>query len=161
MDKNGKIFGKLSIVDLAVIVLVIVLGVGLFYRFNASATNLDAADGMVAFVVRIEGVREFTLENYHEGLRVYDRMSNQFLGYMGEVRHEPHYQTAVNMYGEVIFASRPEHVTVFMQVISNGRITEQGIFAEGTFEVNTGSSIQINTKYVQVAGVIDSIQIWN
>jgi len=160
MDKNGKIFGKISIIDLLLLIIVLAVIIGAIYRFTSPTTAVAQGDATIAFTVRIEGVRDFTLGHYQEGLRVYDRMSGQYIGEISNVRYEPHYQTAVTLDGNVIFSPQPQRLTLFIEVTSqNGRITNQHIFAEGSFEVNAGSTILMNTRYVQVQGNIDSVDI--
>ena len=159
MDKNGKIFGKISIVDLLVVILVITLGIGTFYRFTSSDTAVNLTNETIRYTVRIDGVRHFTIENYHEGLRVYNRMTNQFIGTIESVRYEPHMPTAQMLDGTILRLPFPDHITIYIDVVANGRVTDTAIFAEGNNEINAGSLLQMNTKYVMVTGTIHSVSV--
>ena len=159
MDKNGKIFGKISIVDLVVLLLVLVVAFGAVYRFASPSAAVDATVDVVDFTIRIDGVRDFTTVNYHEGLRVYDRQANQFIGHISGIRVEPQYQPIPLLDGSVVRASRPGHVTLYVDVVADGRHAPEAIFIEGTYEINAGSVIYINTKYVQVVGTVYSVNV--
>ena len=159
MDKNGKLFGKISIVDLVVILIVAVVAVGGIYRFTAPGATVSRGEATVDFTVRIEGPREFTLENYREGLRVYDNRSNQFIGHVVGVRHEQHELHRVLNDGSIIFAPWPGHVTIYLDIRAQGRYTDTAIYVEGTYEITANSVIYIRTRYVEVEGRIHSVSV--
>ena len=160
MDKNGKLFGKISIVDLVVLLLIGVLAAGSIYRFTSPATAVDRGNVAVNFTVRIDDVRDFTLANYHEGLRVYDRQAGQFLGHISGLRHAPHYQPVAAFDGTVINAYRPGRLTIYLDITAEGgRTTPGAVYIQGTYELTAGSLIYISTRYVQVSGFIHSIYV--
>jgi len=159
MDKTGKLFGKISVIDLAVILLIIALAAAGIYRFTASGATMSRGDATVNFTIRIEGVREFTADYYHEGLRVYDRRQNQFIGNITNVRTEPHYTFQALEDGTLIRALWPDHTVIFIDIKAQGRRTPSAIFVEGTYEITANSIIYIHTRYIQVQGVIYSISV--
>ena len=159
MDTNGKIAGKISIIDIAVIAILLIVIAGMVYRFTASGAMVNRGDAMVDFTVRIEGVRDFTIENYQVGLSVYDRRSNQFIGTVTGFREEPSYQLVALNDGTMIHAALPERINVYVDIEANGRTTYNAIFAEGTFEVTAGSIINMRTRFVEVQGTITSVNV--
>ena len=159
MDKNGKLFGKISIVDLVVIILILVVLAGTAWRFTSPNAALSQADAVVEYTIRIEGVRDFTLRHYHEGLRVYDRQAGQFIGRISGIRSGPHYEPHPLLDGTVAWKAVPGQITIYIDVVANGRITPTAIYVEGTYEIAAGSLRYINTKYVQTSGTIYSVDI--
>ncbi|MCL2396822.1 MAG: DUF4330 domain-containing protein [Defluviitaleaceae bacterium] len=157
MDKNGKIFGKISVVDLLVALLIVVVALGTVYRFASPAAAVDRGEATVHFVLRIEGVRDFTAEGYRTGLRVYDRQTGQFIGHVDSVEVEPHYEPVTLHDGTIVRAYQPGRIAINMGVVAEGRLTPTAIYVEGTYELTAGSMIYIATKYVQVMGFIYSI----
>ena len=159
MDKNGKLFGKISIIDLIVALLIILVAVGTVYRFASPNTAVDRGDARIYFTLRIDGVRDFTAVNYQEGLRVYDRHAGQFIGNINSVRTEPNYQLVALTDGSLIRTIRPGHATIYIEIAANGRLAPNAIYVEGTNEITTGSVMQIATKYVQVLSVVEDIRV--
>jgi len=160
MDKNGKLFGKISIVDLLVVLVVLVVAAGTVYRFASPATNFDDDGVTVDFVIRIEGVRTFTLPYYQGGLRVYDRQMGQFIGVIHDFHTATHYRSQVLHDGSVIFAPLPDNFTnVYLTIRASGRETDGAIFVEGTYEVAVNSVRNIRTRYISVQGIIHSITV--
>jgi len=159
MDKNGKIFGKISIVDLVVLLLVVVIAAGSVWRFTSPAAALDQSNETVNLTIRIDGVRDFTLSNYHRGLQVFDRQQSQYLGIITDIRHQQFYETVSLLDGTVTWRPMPGRLTIWLDIEAEGRVTPTSIFVEGTYEITAGSLIYINTKYVQTSGMIYSIDI--
>ena len=159
MDKNGKLFGKISIVDLVVILLVLTVAVGTVYRFTAGATQVAEGDVTINYTIRIENVRAFTLYYYHAGLGVYDRQTGQFIGTIMDFTVTPHYAPQILENGEMVHAPFPDtHVNIYLEIETDGRETDGAVYAQGTFEVAANSVTNIRTRYVQVEGIIHSVE---
>jgi len=159
MDKNGKLFGRVSVVDLVVLLLVLVIVAGTAWRLTSPAAALDQSDATIDFTIRIEGVRDFTLENYHVGLRVYDRQAAQFIGHIRDIRYTNFYELHPHFDGSLDWVAVPDRVTIYMDIVANGRVTPTAVYVEGTYEIAAGSLRYINTKYVQTSGRIYSVDI--
>ena len=158
MDNKGKLFGKISIVDLVVILLVLTVAVGTVYRFTAGATSVSDGDVDIRYTLRIEGVRAFTVYYYHAGLGVYDRQTGQFIGIIEDFDVVPHYQIYTLADGTMVQAYFPDtHVNIYLHVISTGRETDGAVYAQGTFEVAVNSVTNIRTRYVQVESMIHAV----
>ncbi|MCL2573382.1 MAG: DUF4330 domain-containing protein [Defluviitaleaceae bacterium] len=164
MDKNGKLFGKISIVDLIVLLLVLAVAAGSVWRFTSPSAALNQDNATIDFTIRIDGVRDFTLENYNlenypNGMRIYDRQAGQFIGHIRYVRYTDFYESHPLHDGTIVWAAVPGRVTLYLDIVANGRVTPTAVFVEGTYEIGVGSLRYINTKYVQTSGTIHSIDI--
>jgi len=157
MDKSGKLFGKISIIDLFVILILLAIIGGTIYRFASPATAVAQGDVVINFTARIDGVRDFTLEYYQIGLPVFDRMANQQIGRIVGVRYEPQYAFGIAADGRAVHAPRPGIMVVFVDIETDGRETEQAIFAAGTYELRVGSIVHFATRYVEVQATVDAI----
>lgn len=62
MDKNGKIGGKVSIIDILVIILIIVVIGGIAVRYGSGITTAVESDKQFEYVLKVENVREYTVE---------------------------------------------------------------------------------------------------
>ena len=56
MDKNGKIGGKISIIDIGVIVLIIAAAIGLVIRFTSGTTTAVTSNETFRYVVKVNMV---------------------------------------------------------------------------------------------------------
>ncbi|MCL2415926.1 MAG: DUF4330 domain-containing protein, partial [Defluviitaleaceae bacterium] len=141
MDKNGRLFGKISIIDAFVILIAITIIAGTAYRFLAPATAVDSGNAVINYTLRIDGVRDFTAQYYQEGLPVFDRMVNQRIGQITGVRSEVQRAFMAMPNGEIVHAERPGILVVYVDIEANGRETETAYFAEGNYELRVGSTV--------------------
>ena len=158
IDNNGKILGKISVLDLLVVLLILVVAAGTVYRFTSGATTrFGAGSATIDYTIRISDVREFTVDYYEAGMRVYDRMTNQFIGRITDFEVYPHYAVRHLFDGTLAEIPAPGRVDIYLHIRANGRITDTAIYVEGNYEITTGSLVTINTKYVEVGGRIYEI----
>ena len=64
MNKDGKIKGKFNIIDILAIVLVLVVIVGIVWRFGSSVTTAVKSDSEFTYVVKVEGVSGYAGNNH-------------------------------------------------------------------------------------------------
>jgi len=159
MDKNGKIFGKISIVDLLVLVLVITVGAGLAYRFMAPAAQVDPGEVTIEYTLRVASTRDFLAEYYQIGLPTFERHTGLYLGTIIDVRTEPRYAHQPAPDGTVVLAHQPGVIVVSLDIRAIGRVTDNAIFVGGTQEINVGGTVFMRTKYVDVETTVDDIRV--
>lgn len=163
MDKNGKIRGKISIVDLIVILIIVAIAAGSIYRFTSPATAVDPGEVTIDYTLRVAIVREMVLEYYErmaeQNLPVFDRNTNLYIGSVTNVRHQTRYGHEVLPDGSLVTARRPGEVVIYIYITAIGRQTPNAIFVGGTREINVGGIIQMRSKYVDVETTVSDIRV--
>ena len=56
IDKNGRLFGVISIIDVAVLLVVAVMALALYVRGNRSVTGTTLSDELISFQMVIDDV---------------------------------------------------------------------------------------------------------
>jgi hypothetical protein len=157
MDKNGRFFGKISVIDIVVVLLLALLVAAVVWRFTAPAAQVGRGDTQVDFTLRITGVRDFTLPYYQEGLRMYSRSSGQYVGSITGFTAMPSYDNVTLHSGEVIRAARPGRVDIYLDLTAEGRVTPNAIYAAGNFQLSVGSVSVMQTRYIEVNAVVMTV----
>ena len=80
MDKNGKIGGKVSIIDILVVVLVVAVIVGIVARYGSSVTGAVKSNKQFEYVLKVESVRHYTVDALEKKGKVTDKKSEKDLG---------------------------------------------------------------------------------
>jgi disulfide oxidoreductase YuzD len=157
MDKNGKLFGKLSIIDLFAVIILIGAVAVTCYKIYSPSTSVNAGEKKLTYTLKISGVRDFTYEYYDIGHRCFDKKTDEFVGEIVGIREEPYRERVVLLDGSVVYAEKPGVITVYLEIETAGTETDAAFFAGGTYELKAGSELNLRTKYVDVMGIIDNV----
>ncbi|MCL2703437.1 MAG: DUF4330 domain-containing protein [Defluviitaleaceae bacterium] len=158
LDERGKLFGKLNIIDALVILLLVGLVAAVGYRFTASGMT-RTADARVRYTLMIEGVRDFTLEYYQIGLRCHDERKHEYIGDIVGVRSEPFIIPLPLSDGTVVMSERPGLLRIFVDIEADARETASSILINGVYDLKVGSKVKLNTKFIDVEGVISAAEM--
>ena len=160
IDEKGRLFSKISIVDIAVLVFVIcaVLFVGL--KFFAPAGDIaDAQQITYEYSFRVDNIRQASVDalGKSQGQRVYDS-EGVFLGTLTDITSIEPYKTAVTKSdGSMILAEVPEKYTVKAAASVVAKKTTDSIMVSNKRELSVGSHLSITTPEITVEVVITGI----
>lgn len=158
IDKKGKIFGKISIIDLMVALIIVTIIVGTIYRFGSPVTaSITGGNATINYTILIEDVRYFSANYYEEGLNVYDSNTGNFIGKIKDIRVEPYMGTIEMKDGTMVLAEKTERVKIFLDIEASGVVTDKAYLVGGTYEVKVGGGAYISTKYVDVTSSIFAV----
>ena len=159
MDKNGKIKGKVSIIDILVILLIVVVIAGIGARYGSRITSAVKSDKEFEYVLRVENVREYTINALQRKGKITDKKSEKDLGEITDVRVENAVQQSVTASGEVKFSELPDRYTCFVTIIGKGKESDDNYILNDTTELSVGRNIDLYSKYVKTSGDIESVKV--
>lgn len=172
LDNKGKLFGKVSIVDICVVLVIIIGVVGAYFTasiLNSGKLNdnsklaLSSSAPLVSTTVtfKIEGVRSATKDSLYEGDYVYETEDNKFIGRISRIESFPAKKSYVADDGSVFIAEIPEKYDVEISVDVSGKNTETGFHTEGGVQILYGKEIEIKTPYVKTKPKVIAIEFDN
>ena len=158
INKEGKLFGKISVVDIAVILIIAVLAVGIYIRFSGTTQTIVTAGEDIECTFLIRNIRMFSAEALERGGPVYDKTSKEYIGEITNVRiDEGEYQ--VNMADGSFKAVAPEErYNAYVTVEFEGKVGENGYYTAANKYLAAGTTVVINTKYAQCESTVYSIK---
>ncbi len=159
MDKNGKIKGKISIIDILVIALVVLVAVGIAARYGSRITSAVKSDKSFEYVLRVENVREYTVNAVKRMGKVTDKKSEKNLGEIVDVRVENATQQSVTAAGEVKNPETPGRYTCYVTIHATGKESDDNYILEDSTELSVGRNIDLYSKYVKTSGDIVSVKV--
>ena len=167
IDEKGKIFGKINVIDLALIVLIIAAGafVGVKFFGNSSA---DTQTLECSYVVKIENIKETSLKYLKTG----DTLYNDDNAFMGVIEKEPEYvnatEIAIKNDGSYAEAELPERVDVLLTIRGEGMKNSNGFYLDGKVsaifgththvQTNDAAILQNGTAYITDLGMSGPVQ---
>lgn len=160
IDKNGKIMGKISIVDICVILVVIVgivggyvtlstLNAGKFNGNSKLALNSSSSTINATVTFSVKGVRFMTKDALRVGDEMYDAKDNKLIGTISKVTSEPAQKEYTATDGTFYKSVIPEKFDVEIYVDVSGKNTETGFHTESDLQLLYGKEIEIRTPTVK------------
>ena len=158
LDKNGKIGGKVSIIDLAVLLLVIVVAGGIVFRYGSSATTAVKSSENFECVLKVSNVRQFTVDALNKKGVITDKNSTKTLGEIKNVEVEEARFQSTTADGKIVETVLPDRYTCYVTIEASGKESEDGYIMDDSNELSVGRNMDIYSKYVRTSGEIKSVE---
>lgn len=159
MDKNGKIRGKVSIIDIGVILIILAAIVGLCIRFMSGTTVAVTSNETFRYTVKVSSVREYTVNALEKKGILTDKNSEMELGEITQVETQDAKMQSTRADGKIEWSNLPDRYTCIITIEAQGRESEDGYILDDTTELSVGRSVEIITKYVKTSGEIMSVEV--
>lgn len=159
MDKNGKIAGKVSIIDILVIVLVIAVIAGIAARYGSKITAAVRSSEKFEYTLRVENVRKYTIDAIEKKGRVTDKHSEKNLGEIVDVRYEEATQQSTTANGHMVNPVVPDRYTCYVTIQAVGRESDDNYVLDDSTELSVGRTVDLYSKYVKTSGTIESVKV--
>ena len=165
--RDGKLFGKISIVDIVAVLLIAVLAVGLYQRF-VSGKDMNTTPQKFEYVLLIEGVRIESVNALKKGGFVMDGKSRERMGAIKEVdgvAQVAETTPAVNSRremmddGRFVKAEQVGKYDVRVTVTVDGKKSANGYYTPLNKQINVGSRLVVETTYVKTSAIIESLEV--
>lgn len=156
IDEKGRLFGKINVFDLLVIVLLVALIGGVGYKYAIVDNTIIVNDSEIGVKLWVEDVRQVTVDVINVGdiIREYD--SNQIFGEVVDKQVTQHYEPVETADGRIVNAPVEGKYDVYLTLKSRGIVTDNAI-SIGSKEVRMGGTIitkhqlyAVSTKVVEI-----------
>lgn len=152
--KNGKIFGKINLVDFLVIIGVIVAIIGIFVRFVLLSENSHTENSSFEYVVKVDNVRDCTIQGLEKKGSLYFGKDNAYVGEIVDVEFKTAEYDLVMDNGERKLIERPDRYTALVKIQSAGTKTEGRFSDAAERDIAVGGTLAVCSKYVNTTGQI-------
>ena len=162
IDKNGRLFGKISIIDVLVILVVAVLAAALAFKGGQTQTGATSSNIPITFQVRVNGVRTYVADAIREKDLIYD-LDNDSGGALGEivsieVLPGPGSRIASFYDGTREYAPMEDSVNLLLTVEGKGVISNNRYLINRVYNLGVNSNRNYYTAYAQFIGTVTGIQ---
>ncbi len=153
MDNKGRIFGRFNILDLFIIAIIIVLGVGGFYKVKkVNPTNVIKPKPVELKIIVMER-EKFGVDMIKKGdiLKEYD--TGIVLGEIKDIEVNPASAEVVTTDGEIKIAEIPDRYDLLITIDAKAMITENAIMS-GNKELRIGNKLVLRTKTYALDSIV-------
>ena len=149
-DNKGRIFGKINIIDLCVVVILIIAVAVTYFKFNMSAhSDVTTSNGRAEYTILAMGLRSFTVDQFEIGDKFFDIESDKCIGEVVAVETEPAYEYITKADGDIVLAEMPERYNMLVTVQTDAVINDKGINANSAKFLYLNQNSTYYTQTVQ------------
>ena len=163
MDKNGRLFGKISIIDVVVILVIAVMAVALHTKSDLrEIAGTGAESTPIVYQIRCWSAPNYQADSLKVGDMLYDSDSTGegSLGKIVKIERSEGNGTRMTALpsGEMKNVPVEDTSDLLITVEGSGLVTDDGHYKlNHTYELGVNCSRMYCTRYTQIYGVVDNI----
>ena len=158
IDKNGKLFGKVSIIDLAILLIVILVALGVGYKVVLSRTIVSGDFKNVVYETKVSSIRQVSVDKLKVGDEVYDDLTDAPLGKILDVKVENAKDYIRKQDGSVVRADKPDAFDVILTVSAKANPLDYGYMVYNKTRVVPGGELKIKGNMIVLESRVISIE---
>jgi len=158
IDEKGRLFGKISIIDLVVLVVVAILVVAVMIKFTALEKSSVGASDTITYQVRIENIREYTTKGVRIGDIIYENVGGTNIGVVTNIEVSQAMATQVLADGSFARVPVENRYDVVLTVECEGLVSNGRYYLNKTYEISSGLSRAMFTKYCTFSATFAGIE---
>ena len=156
--KDGKVFGKINILDFFVLLVIVLLVIGAILKFGKFNNKTDESSTQtIEYKIEVKSIREFTINALASGDTVYDSQTGVNIGKITNVERKPAETYDVAENGEIMKVYNPYRYDIVITIETPGDASKDAYYANKTIELKLDSEKKIETKYAKTTGKIMEI----
>ena len=160
IDNNGRLFGKISIIDVFVLLVVAVLAVGLYLKTNTMThTSTAIPNDVIEYRVRVQSTYPYVADAIQVGDKVFDEDTPGIgsVGVITAVEVTPGSEQITFYDGTAAMAPTEDTVNVLVSIRGEGVINDKSYLLNRVYSLGVNSARNFYTPYVRFTGTVASI----
>lgn len=161
MDKNGRLFGLISVVDVVVVAVVAVLAAALYVKASNPHTSTAVVNSPITYQMLVNNQPQYVVDAIQVGDQMFDkeRSTGGSLGTITKIEVSGGTRQAEFADGTVDMAPCQQRYDLLLTIEGHGLVSEQGNYSlNRIYEIGVNSSRNFNTKYANFVGTITGIE---
>jgi hypothetical protein len=152
IDKKGRLFGKINIIDLFVMLIVVFILVGGFIRIQKNRLGNEHSKE-VEIIVHIEDVRQATLDaiKVGENLNFYDK--NTLFGEIVEKRISPYQDAIQTPENTLVLADVPGKYNLDLVVKCDALVSDEVVEVSNE-HMRIGNKLYLKNRLISIKGYV-------
>ena len=160
IDKNGKLFHKVSVVDILIILVILLCIAGAFIRFSGLLGDNKATPVQIEYFLKVNQVRDKGADALMKKGELYSSLSDEaYMGTIVNVEKNVNDDYSVLVDGSIVKTSATDRYDVLITVQVDGRQTGTALYTKDGKRIEVGSLEYIATKWVSAEAEIKSVKI--
>lgn len=160
MDKQGKLFGKISVVDIIIVLVLVACLVAAAIRFSGGISDISAKNVEIVYTYELKSVRAASIAALGKRGSVYKKSAGEdFMGTIVSIDPVPNKDYALKANGEFVETSSPERYDVVVTIKVSGKQSGTSLYTSTNQKIEAGSNLMLSTKWIGCIGDITSVTV--
>ncbi len=159
IDENGRLFGKISVVDLLAIVVVAVLAVALQFKGRQTHTGISVPQQKISYQIQVQGIRSYVGDAVRVGDQFFELNADSggSLGKITDIQTFPGTKSAELSDGTCETLPVEDSVDLLLTVEGEGIVSEGRYLLNRVYALGVNSSRTDCTPDAQFVGTVAAI----
>lgn len=163
MDRNGRLFGKISVIDVLVIAVVLVMAAALYFKSQQVHTGVAVSEKPITFQVRARGIDDFVADAILVNDYLYDQSyssGGKPLGQITDIQVERTPGTKMSdrlNNGTIAMLEAEDTVDLLITVKGYGLVTGRSYSINRVYSLGLNSSRSYCTQRADFSGMVCNI----
>ncbi|MGE5560031.1 MAG: DUF4330 domain-containing protein [Chloroflexota bacterium] len=157
IDKKGRLFGRVNLIDLLAVLLVLAMLVFVGYKLRVVNPRVAPATTPYRLVLLVEGVRQITVDELKVGLPVRAFDAGVDVGTIAAVDVQPAIEQVETADGQIVDASVPGRFDLRISIDTQAVVTEWAVRVANT-DLRIGRDFTIYGQRFLVKGIIFGLE---
>ena len=163
IDRNGRLFGRISIIDVLVVAVVVVMAAALYFKGQQAHTGTAVEEQVITFQIRARGINNYVADAILVGDGLYDQdysSGGRAIGEITDIQVErtPGMKLAETLGdGTAGLVEADDTVDLLITVRGKGLATEKSYFINRVYGLGINSSRSYCTKRADFIGTVCDI----
>ncbi len=162
IDREGRLFGKISVIDVVVLLVVVILAGALYVKTNhRSITSMSAQDTPITYTFKVVGARNYVANAIQEGDVVYDQDTENTGGSLGtivKIERVPA-ERLVEFQDGVILDNVPieDSSNLILTIEGSGLVEGNKFLLNRIYPLGINANRNFCTTYAQFTGIVTDV----
>ncbi len=157
INKEGKLFGRVSIIDILVILVIAVAAFGIYARLAAPNEKVSTASQTIEYKILVREVRQGSVDALSHKSPIYNDTTKEYMGDIVSAEAVEAVADRILANGEIVSVNVPDKFDVTVTVRVDGSVNASGYYTSSNQMITAGSKYVINSKYAKTTGEVISV----
>lgn len=161
IDRNGRLFGKISVIDVVVILAVIAVALAIYVKTHKPQTGSNVETTAIVYQMKVDNLPDYMVQAIQKGDQIYDkeRSTGGSLGTITDIQVSDGTYEAKLSDGTYEVVPAENRYNLLLTIQGEGLVEEDGSYLlNRVYDLGVNSSREFNNKYSLFLGRIVSIE---
>lgn len=159
IDKNGRLFGRINLFDIFVILIIISLLAGVYFVFIREDDNITKENVKVVYALQLEETwKALYIDAFSPGEKVYFKESDIYIGTIVDVIAEDAWEYESDVNGNWQYRKTEDFYEITLIIEADAVKSGDGYIVENNWNAFNGTSIEFSTRRYTIIGQVKSLE---